>query len=79
MNADPNVREAETLAIQIAPLLANHHPAIISAALADATAALIISHRADMREEILAGHVELIGKLIGIYARLSEEDGHDVD
>jgi hypothetical protein len=73
MSLSRHASAAEALAADIGPLFSGEHPAVVSAALADLTAMLIAGHAAELREQILTMHIELIRKLIPLNVRALEE------
>jgi hypothetical protein len=53
--------EAEALIEQLRPLLAGHHPAAVGAVLADLLGTWLSGHHpAELREQLLAAHIEVV-------------------
>ena len=79
LDYDPSMVDA--LVDQISPLLSAHHPGIVGATLATLYAMLLAGHQgehaAEMREELLAHHIDAVRKLILIEeAMLLERTRH---
>lgn len=61
---EPTVRTALDLAAEIGPLLAGYHPAEQGAALADLLAIWLAGHPHEIREALLANHVDRVRELV---------------
>jgi hypothetical protein len=73
MNNNERAKEAQRRVEMIKPMLAGQEPEIVGAILADLVAILLVGHRcstpeatAELREEILRMHIELVRHLIPI-------------
>ena len=62
--ADNTVEAVERATMTAHRLLAGHDPAWQSAVLADLLSLWVAGHRPDVREDVLAIHIELVRKLI---------------
>jgi hypothetical protein len=62
-------RQTDALVEAIKPLLANHHPAVMGAALAELTALWIAGHRPGARRQMLDLQWDMVRKLYPIAAR----------
>jgi hypothetical protein len=61
---EPNSKTALRLAARIRPMLAGYHPAEQGAALADLLAIWLAGYPADLREALLAHHIEQVRELV---------------
>jgi hypothetical protein len=67
---DSNARRAEQLVKRITPILTGEGPEVQSATLADLTSMLIAGHAPQLREQILALHIDLIRQLVPVNEKI---------
>jgi hypothetical protein len=68
--SSPDASDVIKIVDKIAPLLANQHPAIQGAVLADLLATWVTGHPPGVRAELLAMHEKMVRELTVVNARI---------
>jgi len=74
---DPRIKGVEEIVAKIATMFAGTPPEVVGAVLADLLARFIAGHAPDIREEVLALHIEFMRPLIEVNEKIAFGDaGH---